>query len=208
LAVWPAEYFIYGRDGMADHRDMTTQRSAAGSTSALLLFSILATAACWAGDAGVPVTITRFDHSGNDYTLVVHPEKTDPPDPYIGACERFEVRGTYGLLRGANRNEAWLSRQVHREALEFLQQAFISGQKFDLASVGTGFIPIDASKPCVVKSRALRLVKDDAGIHVQSYHDAMARQAWNERESLEREVGSSAFGTSVADSDHGVPTRK
>jgi hypothetical protein len=62
---------------------------------------------------------------------------------------------------------------VHREALEFLQQAFISGQKFDLASLGTGFVPVDTGKPCVVKSRALRLVKDDAGTHVQSYHDAV-----------------------------------
>ena len=90
--------------------------------------------------------------------------------------ERFEVRGTYGLLHGARRNDEWLSRKVHREALEFLQQAFLSGQTFDLGWVGTGFVPVEAGKPCVVKSRALRLVKDDRGTHVLSYHEALPEQ--------------------------------
>ena len=91
----------------------------------------------------------------------------------MGACDRFEVRGTYGLLRGASRTEAWLSRQVHREAMEFLQQAFISGQEFNLGWVGTGFLLADPNKPCIVKSRALRLLKDDSGARVLSYHDAV-----------------------------------
>jgi hypothetical protein len=140
----------------------------------LLICSVFATAICSADEAGVPVAIARFDHSGMDYTLVVNPTKTDPPDPYIGACERFEIRGTYGLLRGAKRNEEWLSRKVHREALEFVQQAFLAGQVIDLGWVGTGFVPVEAGKPCVVKSRALRLVKDDRGTHVVSYHDAIS----------------------------------
>jgi hypothetical protein len=78
------------------------------------------------------------------------------------------------LLRGAKRNEDWLSRKVHREALEFVQQAFLAGQVIDLGWVGTGFQPVEEGKPCVVKSRALRLVKDDRGTHVVSYHDAIS----------------------------------
>jgi hypothetical protein len=155
-------------------RDLIRQRSVASGLAALFLCSLFATEICQADESGVPVTITRFDHSGNDYTLVVHPAATDSPDPYMGACERFEVRGTYGLLRGASRNEAWLSRQVHREALEFLQQAFISGQPFALGWLGTGFVPVDAGRPCIVKSRALRLLKDDQGARVLSYHDAIS----------------------------------
>ncbi len=72
--------------------------------------------------------------------------------------------------------EAWLSRQVHRDALEFLQQVFISGQAFTLGAVSTGFVPAELGKPCVVKSRALRLVKDEGGTHVLSYHDAVPEQ--------------------------------
>jgi len=144
--------------------------------TALLICSFFGTAICRADEAGVPVTITRFDHSGLDYTLVVQPARMDPPDPYIGTCERFEIRGTYGLLKGAKRMESWLSRQAHRDTLEFLQQAFLAGTSFDLGWVGAGFIPVEAGKPCVVKSRALRMVKDDAGTHVLSYHDAVPTQ--------------------------------
>jgi hypothetical protein len=150
------------------------QHSAARKMSALLVFSVFTTQVCRADEAAVPVTITRFDHADLNYTLVVKPAKTNPPDPYMGACERFEVRGTYGSLRGAKRNEDWLSRKVHREALEFVQQAFLAGQVIDLGWVGTGFEPVEAGKPCVVKSRALRLVKDDRGTYVLSYHDAIS----------------------------------
>ncbi len=91
----------------------------------------------------------------------------------MGSCERFEVRGTYRSLRGwAKGQQAGLSRQGHREALQFLQQAFIAGKVIDLGWVGTGFVPVDAGKPCIVKSLALQLLKDDLGDHVLSYHDA------------------------------------
>ena len=146
--------------------------AAAGALSALLACSFFETAMGQGADGGVSVTISRFDHSGNDYTLVVQPTKTDPPDPYMGSCERFEVHGTFGLLRGAKRNDDALTRPGHRKALEFLQQAFLSGQRFKLGSVGKGFVPVDPGKPCVVESRALRVVADDNGTLVLSYHDA------------------------------------
>jgi hypothetical protein len=156
--------------------NIVRRRSIAGGIGILLLCFFIATGICRADESsGVPVTIARFDHSGNDYTLVVHPTtRTDPPDPYVGTCERFEVRGTYGLLRGAGKNDPELSRPVHREALEFLQKAFIAGQVIELGWVGTGFVAVDPGQPCIVKSRALRLVKDDSGTRVMSYHDAIA----------------------------------
>ena len=153
------------------------RRLAAGSLGALLIGSLFQTAICQISDAGVPVTITRFDRSGDKYTLVVHPEKADTSEPYLGTCERFEVRGTYGSLRGAKRNDAELSWLGHRKALEFLQKAFIAGQRFDLGSVGKGFVPVAADNPCIVASRALRLLQDDRGMHVLSYHDATSAQA-------------------------------
>jgi len=158
------------------------RRSIAGRMGFLLMCSFIATGICQADEStGVAVTITRFDHAGNDYTLVVHPTATDPPDPYMGACERFEVRGTYGLLRGTGKNDAELSRAGHREALEFLQHAFIAGQVVELGWVGTGFVPVDPDKPCVVKSRALRLVKDEGHTRVMSYHDAISADSSSAR---------------------------
>jgi hypothetical protein len=154
--------------------NIVARRSSAGRPGLLLMCFFIATGMCQADESsGVSVTIARFDHSGNDYTLVVHPAATDPPDPYMGTCERFEVRGTYGLLRGAAKNDAELSRPGHREALEFLQHAFIAGQVIELGWVGTGFVPVDSGNPCVVKSRALRLVKDENHARVLSYHDAV-----------------------------------
>ena len=123
----------------------------------------------------VPVKVVRFDRDGDRYTLVVRPARTNPPDPYMGTCERFEVRGMFGELRGADGDtEPGLTKAAHREAMKFLNEAFVSGQVIDLGWMGTGFVPVEASNPCVVKSRALKLVQDGLGSHVLSYHDAGA----------------------------------
>jgi hypothetical protein len=121
----------------------------------------------------VPVKVVRFDRDGDRYTLVVHPARTNPPDPYMGTCERFEVRGMFGDLRGTDGdNEPGLTKAGHREAMKFLQEAFVSGQVVDLGWMGTGFVPVEPGNPCIVKSRALQLVQDGLGAHVLSYHDA------------------------------------
>jgi hypothetical protein len=123
----------------------------------------------------VPVKIVRFDTQGDHYTLVVYPARTNPPDPFMGTCDRFEVRGVWGSLRGSKGDdEPGLSKPGHFEAMQFLRDAFVAGQMVDLGWVGTGFIPVDSGKPCIVKSRALQLVKDGLGAHVLSYHDAGA----------------------------------
>jgi hypothetical protein len=123
--------------------------------------------------ATVPVKIVRFDSLGDHYTLVVYPARTNPPDPFMGTCERFEVRGVFGSLRGSNGNtEPGVSKSAHRDAIQFLNEAFTAGRMVDLGWVGRGFVPVDEGKPCVVKSRALVVVKDGLGTHVLSYHDA------------------------------------
>ena len=148
-------------------------RQGAGRVGVLLTCAFLVSAAGHAVSLTPPVKIVRFDYQGNNYTLVVHPAKTNPPALYRGICERFEVRGSYGSLRGSSRDqEPGLSKSAHREAIQFLHDAFVAGQIIDLGWVGTGFVPVEAGEPCVVKSRALQLVKDELGTHVLSYHDA------------------------------------
>lgn len=141
--------------------------------AAFLVCSVLASAVSHAGGSGEEVTIERFDVHGDDYTLVVIPKRSEWPDPYMGECERFEVRGTYQRLRG---EYFWLavaiSREEHRRALAYMQHAFVTKQHVHFGWIGTGFVAIDAANPCVVRSRALSVL--ETGEHttwVVSYHD-------------------------------------
>jgi hypothetical protein len=114
----------------------------------------------------------RLDVNGVDYTLQVVPENNTPPDPYMGTCAKFEVRGTYRRLKGAYlRQDPLLSREEHLKALEYLRRAFEAKRPVVLGWMGTGFEPVDAAKPCIVRSRALLLMTDEHGTHVVSFHD-------------------------------------
>jgi hypothetical protein len=125
-----------------------------------------------AGGSGERVSIERLDVDGVEYTLLVAPEKSEPPDAYMGACAHFEVRGSYQRLRGAYfRQHPLLSRNEHIKALEYLRRAFETKQSVYLVWMGTGFVPIDPGSPCVVRSRALRLLTDERGTYVVSFHD-------------------------------------
>jgi hypothetical protein len=155
------------------------QGAAAASVCVMLICAFLASGTSHGAgsmvSSTVPVKIARFDHQGAQYTLVVYPARTNPPDPFMGTCERFEVRGLWGSLRGSKGNdEPGLTKSGHIEAMEFLSEAFVAGQMVDFGWVGSGFVRVDSDKPCVVKSRALQLVKDSLGAHVLSYHDAGA----------------------------------
>jgi hypothetical protein len=134
---------------------------------------ILGCPATLAGGSGERVTIVHFDSHGADYTLLVVPEKSDPPDVYMGACARFEVRGTYRRLKGSYfQSHPLLSRQAHLKALEYLQRAFSMHQVVNLGWMGTGFEAIDPASPCVVRSRALVLLEDPKHrTWVVSFHD-------------------------------------
>jgi len=156
---------------------LSSQKSTAASVYVLLICALLTSSpagyAAGMVSATVPVKVMRFDRDGDRYTLVVRPARTDPPDPYMGTCERFEVRGMFGDLRGGDgSSDPGLTKAGHREAMKFLNEAFVSGQMVDLGWMGTGFVPVEPGNPCIVKSRALQLVQDGLGAHVLSYHDA------------------------------------
>jgi len=126
-----------------------------------------------AGGSSEHVVVDRLAINGVDYTLVVTPSDNATRGPYFGRCRRFEVRGTYRWLRGTLfRQEPGLSRIHHLEALHYLQQAYEAKRPVELGWVGTGFVLFDPATPCIVKSRALRLFKDDPGTSVLSYHDS------------------------------------
>ena len=97
-----------------------------------------------AGGSGERVLIVRFDSHGADYTLLVVPERSDPPDVYMGRCARLEVRGTYRRLKGSYfQSHPLLSREAHLKALEYLQRAFSMHRAVNLGWMGTGFEAID-----------------------------------------------------------------
>jgi hypothetical protein len=66
-----------------------------------------------------------------------------------------------------------LSREHYLAALAYLRDAFEKHQTVNLGWMGSGFRPIDASKPCVVQSRALLLADDESGRAVLSFHNAI-----------------------------------
>jgi hypothetical protein len=131
-----------------------------------------------AGGSSERVVIDRLVINGVDYTLVVTPSDNAIRDPYFGHCKRFEVHGTYRWLRGTLfRQEPGLSRTRHLEALHYLQQAYEAQRPLELGWVGTGFMLFDPANPCMVKSRALALFKDDRGTYVLSYHDSTSARS-------------------------------
>jgi len=141
--------------------------------SAAFACFLLATTNTFAGGSGEKVLIERLDVRGDSYTLVVVPEKSEVPDPYMGTCAHFEVRGTYRRLKG---EYFWLpvsiSREEHLKALAYLQHAFETKQPLYFGWIGTGFVVIDPANPCIVKSRALSVLEDKARTKwVVSYHD-------------------------------------
>ena len=91
----------------------------------------------------------------------------------MGGCPRFEIHGSYSALEGSG-----LRRQVtkteHSGALDYLDVAATPGEEIELGWMGGGFRLIDASVPCVVRSRSLRLLRIDRNRTVViSYHDAI-----------------------------------
>jgi hypothetical protein len=128
----------------------------------------------WGGGSGVPVTVESLSVSGTSYTLVVVRAELGKDDPYMGRCARFTVLGTYWYLNGAFLNQPEiLSRKLHLAALDYLQNALEKRLTVNLGWMGSGFMPIDASEPCVVRSRALLLMEDEGDRAVISFHNAI-----------------------------------
>jgi hypothetical protein len=105
-----------------------------------------------AGGSFTPVTIESLKITGTTYTIVVVPAAGNGDD-YMGACTRFTVHGLYWYLDGAFLNQPKeLSREQHLAALAYLQDAFEKHRVVNFGGMGSGFEPIDAAQPCVVKS--------------------------------------------------------
>jgi len=113
--------------------------------------------------------------SSIDYILVVAPVKNDDAykTPYMGECEKFEVHGTYGWLKGS-----WIShflpwmpeitfRENHLQALQKLKQYVGKDKPLQFGFMGSGFKILDEKNPCVVESKALELYEDGA---IYSYY--------------------------------------
>jgi hypothetical protein len=142
-------------------------------TTGLLLWLTLAPLPLTAGGSSERVVIDQLAINGVDYTLVLTPSDSATGDPYLGHCRRFEVRGTYRWLRGAIfRQEPGLSRAGRLEALAFRRRALEEKRPVELGWIGTGFVPVDPAEPCIVRSRALRLLKEHGRTYVVSYHNS------------------------------------
>ena len=95
-----------------------------------------------------------------------------------GFAERL---GAHGVMvqpeRLSARMQTGLSRDDHIRALEFLRHAFETKQQVDFGWIGIGFVPIEPTNPCVVRSRALQLFQDERGSHVLSYHTSTSARS-------------------------------
>jgi len=115
---------------------------------------------------------------GTNYVLIVAPVR-DPmserlPDPYFGTCDRFEVHGTFSRLRGAwPWTATLLTRQTHIDALAYLGDAQRTGNVVELGWMGHGFVAVEKSNPCVVRSRGLRIFDDHGKTAIMSFHDVV-----------------------------------
>lgn len=117
-------------------------------------------------------SLTLLDRT--DYELVVIPEplNTFSKDPYMGNCSRFTVKGSYSWVHSWRFPKS-VTRESHKVAPAYIQQALDSKKKILFGWMGTGFVAIDPANQCIVRSRALELVEEDGVTAVISYHDAI-----------------------------------
>jgi len=112
--------------------------------------------------------------NSTDYELVVVPEqsRSEYKDPYMGNCARFIVKGSYSWLHSWRFRED-VTRENHKAALAYIQQAQTTRMPILLGWMGTGFVATDPTNQCVVRSRALQLLTEQGQTAVISYHNAV-----------------------------------
>lgn len=126
-------------------------------TAAIFFWLTIAPLPLVAGGSSERVVINQLTANGVDYKLVVTPANDAMDDPYLRHCKRFEVRGTHRWLRGA------LPLEENRPV--------------EFGWIGTGFVPVDPTHPCIVSSRALRLLEDRGQTYVLSYHTSTSSRS-------------------------------
>ena len=137
------------------------------------LIAFVAGSSALAGGSYEPVEVESIRiNTGTNYELVVSPLKQQGSDgyvdPYMGHCSKFTVRGTFTTRR----LPSFLTREAHLAALAHLESAKATGRPVNLGWMGTGFVPVQADRPCVVRSRALHLLEGSTPV-VLSFHDAI-----------------------------------
>ena len=138
------------------------------------LFSFLAVSA-WAGGSWEAVEVRSLRWiNATDYELVVAPEPND--DGYLGKCELFTVIGIYA--ERPPESHWWdirdrfgpsVTRDGHIAALALMERGRSSGQHVNFGWMGSGFEAIDKEHPCIVRSRALQIMRADGVVAIVSY---------------------------------------
>lgn len=114
--------------------------------------------------------------SATDYevTVVPLPSKAGAyKDPYFGSCPTFTVQGTYSRLHSAFLFPSSVTREGHLAALAYLATSKEKKSVINFGWMGAGFVHVNPVTPCLVRSRALELNKDEGVTSVLSYHDAV-----------------------------------
>ncbi len=130
----------------------------------LLATSFLLTATkAHAGGDWYPVVVTSLEVNDTDYILKVKPtEKT--PHGFPSICQKFEVHGTYSWWHSWRGFPSGVTRENHRKALDYLNDARIKKKVINFGFMGSGFESIDLQNPCIVRSRALDLMENQGSL--------------------------------------------
>lgn len=149
---------------------------------ACLFASGLTTGSALAGGSSAPVRVLSLEaKNATDYVTVLDVVGDSSPLPAgAGNCSRVEIHGTFGALKSKG-HLGWLkdllsppshdrlTKDGHSRALQYLKDAVASRETINVGYMGTGFVPITPTDPCVVGSRALELHAAPDGIAVISH---------------------------------------
>ena len=145
---------------------------------AVLGVTTMAVDPAYAGGSAAEVVSASFDRNGDEFVLVVLPQKAESSrhvDPYMGNCQRFEVRGVFAPPRRGPFGKRQVTAKQHASALEYLTEKSAAKDPIMLGWMGGGYVRVDSADPCIVLSRGLKLMETQAEIPlaVVSYHDAI-----------------------------------
>ncbi len=137
-----------------------------------LLFALLVAVgvpnSATAGGSFLDVEVREFVRlSDIEYRMTVAPTqkiKRSFPDPYMGKCPLLTVVGTFRKTDGSP------DRKAHVEALLYVEAAHKEKRNMNFGWMGQGLFVIDAAKPCMVKSRSLRIYNGMGNTAIMSYY--------------------------------------
>jgi hypothetical protein len=148
-------------------------------TALCALLALWRASAALAAGSDAEVTVVKFAAtSDTDYTLVVEPlapaaQPGNSAGPYLAHCRQLTIEGTFAKLAGfALQQPSMVTPHAHAEAIAYLRTAALAHATIRLGWMGQGFL-VDESDPCLVRSRALVLMRDEFGGAVYSFYRAL-----------------------------------